>query len=152
MRIASFSSLPHKIPKIPIELLFAIGGLAVIVRAAIGPTDPLSTCLGLAFSLLASIWVACHAWSWSRTRWFWTTAFISFAFILFATFSTQMTAHSQLLTQTADAICGAFASAATGAGGATSGGAAAAKTVVKSIMWIIRHWFRLACTQKPCSV
>jgi beta-lactamase regulating signal transducer with metallopeptidase domain len=127
---------------IPAELLLAICGLTVISYSAIGTIDWSATCLGLAFFALASCYTVCNSLHQSigrsKIQYFTGLTATALGLALFVSFSSQP-AHSQLLIQTADAICNAFASASDGlTAAASTTGTAAAKATVKSTMWILR--------------
>lgn len=137
MRISS--RLPRNVPT---DFLFLICGVAVVGYAAIGTRDLSATGLGLAYFAFVSCYSFCSSYfatiRWSRTRYFLGFAAIALGLTLFATFSSQPT-HAQLFQQTATAICDALSSAGTGlSAGASDSGVAAAKTMIKSLMWVLR--------------
>lgn len=137
MRVASY--LPRNIST---DVLFSICGVAIICYSAIGSTDISATGLGLAYFALASCYSFCSyyfaAIRWSRSKYFIGFAAIALGLTLFVAFCSQP-AHGQLFQQTATSICDALSSAGTGlSAGASDSGVAAAKTMIKSLMWVLR--------------
>jgi hypothetical protein len=133
--------------RVPIEIILSIAAVGVVVRAAIGVVDGMSTCLGFAVLALVGFLVihrntllsARSRFRWNRSKSFVLTLAFASMFTSFVMLTLVQTTNAQLLVQTANAICGAFGKA----GGDTGSGVEAAKKAIDTVFWIVRGFLIL---------